>query len=539
METLIIEKYKNSNSSLEDLCKEFKIGKLKLKKILKDNNVDIRKKGGQIKYLNKDNVVKIDPHTLECKKCKKTFNDYENKSGSITNHIKECYPDVIIPSSFKRRMFLKENGYHFHSDFFIKKEIEEIEKLKCPLCEWETNDLTNKTGSFTKHIDKTHGSISEFIENNPDYEIFFNTLKKNVERNTLFEDVGNFTTCMICNEKLKILSNTHLKLHDITQEEYKNLYGREILSNNLHKKFVDQLNDIELGVYYRSQSENEISEFISGLGLNILVNNKSVLNGTELDIFIPDHNMAIEYNGLYWHSEKRGKTKTYHIDKTKKCLNKNIRLIHIFSDEWSNKKNIIKERLKIILNFNRSKIYARNCKVIELTNEQKKDFLNKNHLQGNDKSSIFYGLEHNKELVSVITFGKLRNSLGHKNIKDGEFEIYRYCNLNVIGGFSKLLKYFIKIHSPKKIITYADRNWSPSDEFCFYSKMGFNFVGETKPNYSYTKNYSIRYHRYNFRKDKLVSMGYDKTKTENEIMYELGFDKIWDTGNLKYELVVI
>ena len=275
------------------------------------------------------------------------------------------------------------------------------------------------------------------------------------------------------------------------------------------------------------------------MGLNILVNNKSVLNGTELDIFIPDHNMAIEYNGLYWHSEKRGKTKTYHIDKTKKCLNKNIRLIHIFSDEWSDKKNIIKERLKTILNLNQSKIYARNCKVIELTNEQKKDFLNKNHLQGNDKSSIFYGLEYNKELVSVITFGKLRNSLGHKNIKDGEFEIYRYCNLNVIGGFSKLLKYFIKIHLPKKIITYADRNWSPSDEFCFYSKMGFNFVGETKPNYSYTKNYSIRYHRYNFRKDKLVSMGYDKTKTENEIMYELGFDKIWDAGNLKYELVVI
>jgi hypothetical protein len=108
----------------------------------------------------------------------------------------------------------------------------------------------------------------------------------------------------------------------------------------------------------------------------------------------------------------------------------------------------------------------------------------------------------------------------------------------VVGGFSKLLKHFIKTYLPTKIITYANRNWSPSDEYCFYSKVGFNYIGTTKPNYSYTKKYEFREHRFNYRKDRLVSRGYDESKSETQIMNELGFDRIWDTGNLKYELIL-
>ena len=135
-----------------------------------------------------------------------------------------------------------------------------------------------------------------------------------------------------------------------------------------------------------------------------------------------------------------------------------------------------------------------------------------------------------------MTFGKLRKVLGNKKNKNGEYELYRYCSDNVIGGFTKLLNYFIKKYSPNKIITYANRNWSPSNEYCFYSKVGFTHISETKPNYSYTKKYDIREHRFNYRKDRLVKMGYDKDKSEFQIMSEIGFDKIWDTGNLKYEM---
>lgn len=537
METEIIKRYSEGGISLESLCKEFKIGKLKLKKILMDNNIPINSKGSQTKYTHNNVKPEIEPHSLECKKCHKRYNDYENKSGAITDHIKECYPDVEIPTAFKRRMYLKEYKEHYHTQFFNKCEIVNTPTIKCLICEWETSDVNNITGSLTKHVESNHSTITDFIESYPDYEIYFNTLKKLKSREDHLSIEDNFVTCKICNEKMKILSNTHLLTHNITADEYKLKYG-EIISKNLNESYVNRLMTIESNIPFRSNPENEICEFLTEIGVEYLTNNKSVLNGTELDIFIPSHNIAIEYNGLYWHSEKRGKHKNYHLDKTKKCLTKNIKLIHIFSDEWSSKKDIIKERLKNLLNKNEHKIYARNCEIVNITKEEKRLFLDTHHLQGNDKSTIYYGLKHNDKLVSVITLGNLRSSLGHKNKENNTLELYRYCNLNVVGGFSKLLKYVIKHHNPTKILTYADRNWSPSDEHCFYGKSGFNYIGVTKPNYHYTKNYSIKLHRYNFRKDKLVKMGFDPNKTENQIMFEEGFDKIWDTGNLKYEMIL-
>jgi hypothetical protein len=537
METEIIKRYSEGGISLETLCKEFKIGKLKVKKILTDNNIPLNSKGGQTKYTHNNIKPEIDPHILECKKCLKRYNDYENKSGAITDHIKECFPNVEIPTAFKRRMYLKQYKEHFHTQFFNKCEIVNTPTIKCPICEWETSDINNITGSLTKHIELNHSTITDFIGSYPDYEFYFNTFKKLKAREEDLSIEDNFVICKICDEKMKILSNTHLSLHNITADEYKLKYG-EIISKNLNESYINRLMTTEPNTPFRSEPENEICDFLSEIGVEYLTNNKSALNGTELDIFIPTHNIGIEYNGLYWHSEKRGKHKNYHLDKTKKCLTKNIKLIHIFSDEWKSKKEIIKQRLKNLLNKNEEKIYARNCEIVSITKEEKKSFLDSHHLQGNDKSTIYYGLKNNGVLVSVITLGNLRSSLGHKTKNGGSLELYRYCNLNVIGGFSKLLKHIIKHHNPNKILTYADRNWSPSDEYCFYGKNGFSFVGFTKPNYHYTKNYTIKLHRYNFRKDKLVKMGFDPSKTENQIMYEEGFDKIWDTGNLKYELVL-
>ena len=537
METEIIKQYTKGGISLETLCKEFKIGKLKLRKILKDNNIPINSKGGQTKYSHNNLKPEIEPHQLECKKCFKKYNDYENKSGAITEHIKECNPHIVIPTAFKRRMYLKEHKEYFHTQFFNKREILNIPTIKCPICEWETSDINNTTGALTKHVETNHSTITDFIESYPDYKIYFNTLKKLKYRDEHFLSEDNYVVCKICNEKMMILSNTHLLIHNITADEYKLKYGN-IISKNLNESFTNRLISIESNIPFRSNPENEICDFLSEIGVGYLTNNKSILNGTELDIFIPSHNIAIEYNGLYWHSEKRGKNKNYHIDKTKKCLTKNIKLIHIFSDEWSSKKEIIKTRLKNLLNKNEHKFYARNCQIVSITKEEKRLFLETHHLQGNDKSTIYYGLKYDNKIISVITLGNLRSSLGHKSKELRVLELYRYCNLNVVGGFSKLLKYVIKHHNPSKIITYAERNWSPSDEHCFYGKCGFNYIGITKPNYHYTKNYTIKLHRYNFRKDKLVKMGFDPNKTENQIMFEEGFDKIWGTGNLKYEMVL-
>lgn len=539
MEQIIIEKY-NNNVSIESLCKEFKVGKLKIKKILFNNNIPIKSKGGQVKHkvvekieLDYKNLI------LSCKCCGKQYEDIENKSGGITNHIKKCYPNETIPSSFKRRMYLNDTGKYWHFNFFNLIPKSTPISIKCLECDWNTIDVKNLSGSLSKHIEKSHGSISDYILKHPSELKLFTSLSNSIERDESFNNNDNYVTCELCGEQFKTISNTHLILHNFTTDSYKNKFGENsLISKTTKNKFVFNLSKCETNFYYRSKSEKEIEEFIISLGINVNVCDKKQLSGVELDLFLPDYNIAIEYNGLYWHSEKRGKHKNYHIDKTLKCLDKNIQLIHIFSDEWLIKKDIIKNRLINLLKVNKTKIYARNCKIVSISNEEKSDFLNSNHLQGNDKSSIYFGLKYNEKIVSVISFGPLRKILGNKVKTNDDYELYRYCSNNVIGGFTKLLKHFIKEYSPKKIITYSNRNWSPSDDFCFYSKVGFKFVGETKPNYSYTKKYDVRKHRFNYRKDRLVKLGYDKNKSESQIMSELGYDKIWDTGNLKYEILL-
>jgi len=119
--------------------------------------------------------------------------------------------------------------------------------------------------------------------------------------------------------------------------------------------------------------------------------------------------------------------------------------------------------------------------------------------------------------------------------KEGEYELLRFCNklnTNVVGGSSKLFKYFIKNYTFTEITTYADRSHSQGN---LYKILGFDFISKTPPNYYYVID-GIRKHRFGFRKDVLVKEGYDKNKTEHEIMIERKINRIYDSGSLKYLL---
>ena len=233
--------------------------------------------------------------------------------------------------------------------------------------------------------------------------------------------------------------------------------------------------------------------------------------------------------------------KDYHVFKTQLADKNNVKLVQIFEDEWRDKKSIVKNRLANLFGVYSNKLNARQLTIGHVSSEQKSKFLSENHLQGNDKSNIIIGLYSKDMLVSIMTFAKPRIALGNKSSADGEWELVRFCNLtghNVRGGFSKLLKYFIKTHQPSKIITYADRRWSGKTNNV-YEKNGFSFVSETKPNYFYMQGYKCRLHRYNFTKSKLVKKyGLPETMTETEIMRKLRYDRIWDCGHLKYEIVI-
>jgi hypothetical protein len=290
-----------------------------------------------------------------------------------------------------------------------------------------------------------------------------------------------------------------------------------------------------IGSFNDSCIEKEIKEWLDSINIKYIESDRKILNGKELDIYIKDKNMAIEINGIYWHSELF-KDANYHLNKTEECEKKGVQLIHIFEDEWNYNKDIVKSRLKSILGIIDNKIYARKCKVIELDSKTSKDFLNDNHIQGNITASVRLGLEYNGKLVSIMTLGKLRKALGSTG-KCGEFELYRFSNLcdtSVIGGASKLLKYFINKWNPIKIVSYADRRWSTGK---LYKYIGFNLIKKTEPNWWYFKN-GIRYHRFNFRKSELVKQGFDINKTEHEIMLERKMYRLYDSGNLRFEMLI-
>jgi len=269
----------------------------------------------------------------------------------------------------------------------------------------------------------------------------------------------------------------------------------------------------------------------------IVQNTRSIISPLELDIYLPELKLAFEFNGLFWHNEIT-KDKNYHLSKTEECEKQGIQLIHIYEDDWLYKQDIIKSMILNKLNQTTNKIFARKTTIKEIDdNKLVREFLEINHIQGFVGSKVKLGLFYDNELISLMTFGNRRIAMGKKSTNEGEYELLRFCNklnTSVIGGASKLFKYFINNYKPKEVTTYADRSISQGK---LYETLGFKSEGKTQPNYYYIIN-SIKYHRFNYRKDKLVKQGFDSNKTEHEIMINRKIFRIYDSGNLKYKIKI-
>jgi hypothetical protein len=280
-----------------------------------------------------------------------------------------------------------------------------------------------------------------------------------------------------------------------------------------------------------SNEENKLFEFITSIyNGEIKQSNRSILKGKELDIYIPEKNLAIEYNGLYSHCYRPWEDKsalikdsTYHIHKTVECENQSIQLLQFYSDEWNFKSDIIKNIIQSKLGLNQT-IYARKCKIVEVGIQTKNEFLNQYHIQGEDKSSIKLGLKYENELVCIMTFAKSRFN------KSYDWELTRFCvkgGISVVGGFSKLLKAFYNTYGCS-IVSYADRRYSNGN---VYKTNGFELIGTNKPSYYYVdKNFLRRFNRMRFQRKYIGA--YDCT--EYEKAREMGFEKIWDCGTLAF-----
>ena len=413
-------------------------------------------------------------------------------------------------------------------DIKTRTELTNIEKygFNTPL---KNDDIKNKIKETNFRIYGAENIFkSEIIQNKIKSN---NMLKYGVEYSTQRTDVKNKIKIGKINYSIgdtqDMIYNYDKNLYNIkckNCDQYFEISG-EILSNR--KAINTTLCTIchTIGSYSSSGLEVQLYNFIKeNYSGEIVTNSRKIISPLELDIYLPESKIAFEFNGIFWHNEI-GKEKDYHLNKTENCEKQGIQLIHIYEDDWNNKQDIIKSIILNKLHKHTSIIDSEKCetKVIEDTNIIK-DFLNNNHIQGFIASKVKLGLYYNNELVSLIIFSK----------NNSNYELLRFCNklnTSVIGGASKLFKYFIENYKPNEITTYADRGISQGK---LYETLGFTYINKTQPNYFYIID-GIKHNRFNFRKDKLVKQGYDENKSEHEIMLERKIFRIYDSGNLKYK----
>lgn len=275
-----------------------------------------------------------------------------------------------------------------------------------------------------------------------------------------------------------------------------------------------------------SNFESKIKDFLDIHGIEYIENTKDIIGPLELDIYIPSHKMAIECNGVYWHSEGMGKSRNYHINKTKLCDSSNIDLIHIFDLLWDDRSKAYKSILLSKLGLN-DKIHARKCQVIVPSRSQERNFLEKFHLQGYIPSSERLALAHEDKIVSIITLKRPRYN------KKYDYEILRFCSrsgITVVGGFSRLMHRY----KDRNIITYADKCISKGKT---YRRYGMKEQKDSKPGYHYFKSGRL-FSRNKFQKHKLHKIldSFDPNLTEYKNMKNNGYDRYWDCGNKVFTL---
>jgi len=540
-------------------------------------------------YKNRDIEVKINPanfkHYYKLNtniKNNETYifdiNDLTKSSSALINVIcDECASEKEI----KYKYYIKygfSDGVYYCRKCNTKKKIQEKYGVDNVFQLEKTKDKIKETVNLKYGVDNV--SQSEDIQNKKQETYLKRTKDINDEINmkrseTIFNMYGvkNISqTSIIKNKKQEIWANKTIEELDEIIEKRKKTHIRnngdyniyinnrpafiisndknyvKYLSKNLHLFKCEHGHEFILttdNYYNRKRSEIDLcvicnplnSLHTSGKELKLLkfikehyngeiiTNDRNILNGKELDIYLPELKLAFEFNGLYWHNELN-KDKNYHLDKYKKCKDNDIKLFHIYEDDWDYRKNIIKSMILNKLNITKNKIYARNTDIRIITdNKIIKDFLNENHLQGYTSSSIKIGLFYNNNLISLMIFKK----------KDNNYEITRFVNkLNmiIIGGASKLFNYFIKNHSYDNITTFSNNDYSDGN---LYEILNFKKIKNLLPDYSYIYNKKRR-HKFNFRKNKLKKMGYDiSTKTEHDICLENGLFRIYDSGKIKWE----
>lgn len=290
-----------------------------------------------------------------------------------------------------------------------------------------------------------------------------------------------------------------------------------------------------------SEGEREIASLLSLMGVQIVANTRTMLEGSlELDLYLPDYKFAIEFNGVYWHSEQF-KDADYHQSKQQACARAGITLYQVWEDDWSTRRDVvmrgIAHRLGITSQLPKAlpclpayyceRVGARSTRVVTLDYAVASSFLEEHHIQGGAIGTHYLGLVDRDDLLRAVLVLK-------KTGKRGELSIERYATAGIVsGGFTKLLKHAEQAHQPERWVTFADIAISDGG---LYESTGFTVDETLKPDYSYAVG-GRRVHKFNYRLKRFrtdPTLLHRDGMTERELAVLNGLMRVWDSGKVRY-----
>jgi hypothetical protein len=475
----------------------------------------------------KSNIDKKYACSRECALIKLKNTWEQNPKKPHPNYGKEIIPEKLEEILIKRK---KTNLEKYGTEHVLQnKEIKE--KFKKTNLEKYGTDNYSKTDIFLENLKKFNLNKYgvEYVQQNEN--IKEKTKKNNLEK---YGVVSTLQTEKSINNRLEIFTSDEFRKNfKISSDANYVKYIKNSISIFKCDCGMDHEFEIKCDNYYArkklnlplcvtcypicehiSIKEYQLFEFIKSIYSGEII--QSYRDGLEIDIYLPELKIGFEFNGLYYHSSEF-KENTYHLDKTNYFKDKDIRIIHIWEDDWNFNRVIIKSMISNLINLSPNKIHARKCYVKEITNSRiSKKFLNDNHIQGFVNSNLKLGLYHKDILVAIMTFDHFE---GRKKMKQNEWNLNRFCSLintSISGAASKIISYFIKKYNPSRIVSYADKSWSIGN---LYENLNFEKIHETNPDYKYIVN-DTRIHKSRYRKNEK----------------NLQFPKIYDCGKIKYEL---
>lgn len=473
-----------------------------------------------------------------------------------TSNVRIKYPDVFLMLK-EYTNFLKDSASTSQRLWHVRNDTTSIPSCKNPECDKETNWIPKYSDYGQYCSKKCHNKhkTQKAIENE-------DTRQKDLYGEN-YESLTKQDKISITNLKRYGVDNPFKDVEKIREANRKK-YGKDYhFQQHLEEDVLDKLNDkewlyeqnktlnrscteiaTELGVnnttvnkrlysfgitpsyiYSSSHNEKRLAQFISGLGIRVIENERTLIHPYELDIFLPEQKLAIEYCGLYWHNELH-KDSNYHFKKYQRCKERGIQLLTVYEDEFKEKESIVLSTIAHKLGKNESpKIYARNCLVSDIPASEKSEFFSRTHIQGNGNSSVNIALRDNDN--NIIACGAFLRSGTNSMI------LNRFATACIVpGALSKIISYAMKTFQLSEIVTFADLRWSDGS---LYEKTGFVKDKMIKPDYYYVYNNS-RYHKFNFRHNRLKKIlnNYDPSLPEHENCFNHSIYRIYDCGKIRY-----